>query len=68
MANMFDQLRQAVEDKGEIMIKTDSGEERELHKHNTEFLENGLIKIDADDEKHWLDSEKVERYWIHKEF
>lgn len=68
MADIFDELKQAVEEKGEIMIKTDSGEERELHKHNTEFKENGLIKVDADDETHWLDGEKVERYWIHKEF
>lgn len=68
MVDMFDELKQAVEDKGEIMIKTDSGEERELHKHNTKFLENGLIKVDADDEIHWFNGEKVERYWIHKDF
>lgn len=68
MVNMFDELEQAVEEKGEIMIKTDSGDERELHKHNTEFLNNGLIKVDGEDEIHWLNAEKVERYWIHEEF
>lgn len=68
MVTMFDELEQAVEEKGEIMIMTDSGEERELHKHNTEFQENGVIKVDGDDEIHWLNAEKVERYWIHKDF
>jgi hypothetical protein len=68
MVTMFDELEQAVEGKGEIMIMTDSGEERELHKHNTEFQGNGMIKVDADDEIHWLNAEKVERYWIHKDF
>jgi hypothetical protein len=68
MVTMFDELEQAVEEKGEIMIMTDSGEERELHKHNTEFQSNGMIKVDADDEIHWLNAEKVERYWIHKDF
>lgn len=68
MVSMFDELERAVEEKGEIMILTDSGEEHELHKHNTEFQGNGLIKVDADDEIHWVNGDKVERYWIHKEF
>lgn len=51
------------------MVLTDSGEEHELHKHNSEFLEDsGLVKVDADDQIHWLDLEKVERYYIHKDF
>jgi hypothetical protein len=65
---MYDILKQALEENGEIMVKTDSGEERELHLHNVEFLDNGLIKIDANDEIHWFNAEKVERYWIHKDF
>lgn len=50
------------------MIRTDSGEERELHKHNAEFQEDGIIKVDADDMIHWVNAEKVERYWIHYDF
>ena len=65
---MYDRLQSAVEENGEVMIRTDSGEDRELHKHNSEFLDNGMIKVDADDEIHWLNPEKVERYWIHKDF
>ncbi|WP_414837474.1 hypothetical protein ACK3SF_04350 [Candidatus Nanosalina sp. VS9-1] len=66
---MFKRLRDAVDEYGEVMVLTDSGEEHELHKHNSEFLESsGLVKVDADDEIHWLDLEKIERYWIHKDF
>lgn len=65
---MFEELQNAVNEFGEVMIRTDSGEDHELHKHNAEFLDSGLIKIDADDEIHWFNPEKVERYWIHKDF
>jgi hypothetical protein len=66
---MYERLKQAVNEYGEVMIQTDSGEEHELHKHNSEFLDDsGLVKVDADDRIHWLNLEKVERYWIHKEF
>ena len=65
---MYDKLKDAVEEKGEVMVRTDSGEDRELHKHNTDFLDNGMIRIDGDDRIHWLNPEKVERYWIHEEF
>jgi hypothetical protein len=65
---MFEILQDELEDKGEIMIRTDSGEDRELHLHNTEFLESGLIRVEGDDEIHWLNGEKIERYWIHEDF
>lgn len=65
---MFDTLREELEEKGEIMVRTDSGEDRELHKHNVEFLDSGMIKIEADEETHWLNPEKIERYWIHEDF
>lgn len=65
---MYDRLQDAVEEYGEVMIRTDSGEERELHKHNAEFQDDGIIKIDADDKVHWINGEKVERYWIHYDF
>lgn len=66
---MFERLREAVQEYGEIMIKLDSGEEAELHLHNTEFQEEDkIIKVDADDEVHWFNGDKVERYWIHYDF
>jgi len=65
---MYDRLREAVEQKGEVMIITDSGEEHELHKHNVEFLGDGMAKINAVERIHWLDLEKVERYYVHKDF
>lgn len=64
---MFERLKQAVDEKGEVMVRMDSGEDHELHKHNTTF-KDGIIRVDADDEIHWLNAEKVERYWIHKDF
>jgi len=65
---IYDTLRDALHENGELMIRLDSGEDRELHLHNAEFLDNGMIKVDADDEIHWFNPEKVERYWIHKDF
>ncbi len=65
---MYDRLKEALKEYGEIMIKLDSGQEAELHLHNTEFIEDNLIKVDADDEVHWIDANKIERYWIHYGF
>lgn len=65
---MYDTLKSALDKHGEIMIRMDSGAEHELHKHNVAFKEDGTIKVDADDETHWFNAEKVERYWIHREF
>ncbi len=65
---MYDELKDAVEEKGEVMVRMDSGEDRELHRHNTTFKGDGIIKVDAADEIHWLNAEKVERYWVHKDF
>ncbi len=65
---MYETLKRELKDKGEIMIRFDSGEERELHLHNTEFLEAPMIKVDADDEIHWFNAKKIERYWIHMDF
>lgn len=60
-------LREDLDEYGEIMVHTASGDELELHKHNVEFASEPYIEIEADDEIHWLDTTLVERYWIHKE-
>jgi hypothetical protein len=66
---MYERLKNAVDEYGEVMIITDSGEEHELHKHNAEFLDDSrIVKVDADDKVHWLNLEKVERYYIHEDF
>ena len=65
---MYERLEEAVREYGEIMIQLDSGKEAELHLHNSEFLGDNIIKVDADDEVHWFNAEKVERFWIHYEF
>ncbi len=61
-------MKEALEENGELMIRTDSGEDRELHLHNTDFQDDGMVRVDADDEIHWFNPEKIERYWIHKDF
>jgi len=66
---MYQRLKDAIKEYGEIMIRLDSGEEAELHLHNTEFIDKDqTIKVDADDEIHWFNGNKIERYWIHYDF
>lgn len=65
---MYAQLKDALEKNGEVMVLTDAGEEHELHLHNVTFKEEPIIKVDASDTVHWLNADKIERYWIHKEF
>lgn len=50
------------------MIQTDSGEERELHLHNVEFKDEPIAKVEGGEGTHWINLDKVERYWIHREF
>ncbi len=65
---MYQRLKNEIQEKGEIMVRTDSGEERELHLHNTEFLEEPIAKVEGEEGTHWINLEKVERYWIHEDF
>ncbi|MEM0476565.1 MAG: hypothetical protein QW367_02925 [Candidatus Aenigmatarchaeota archaeon] len=63
----YEALKRAVEEFGEVMIKTDSGDTFELHKHNVTFDDTTkTIRIDAVSEIFWIDAEKIEYYWIHK--
>lgn len=65
---MYERLKTALQEKGEIMIQFDSGETGELHLHNTEFIDEPFVKVEGEDETHWFNAEKVERYWIHDHF
>lgn len=63
----YQRLNDHLKEFGEIMVRTTSGDEIELHNHNVEFQEEPYLEIEADDEIHWLDATTIERYWIHKE-
>ncbi len=63
----YNSLKKALEDNGELMIKTDSGSTFELHKHNVTFDDKTKsVKVDGANEIFWIDSSKIEYYWIHK--
>ncbi|NND85964.1 MAG: hypothetical protein HKM23_01280, partial [Nitrosopumilus sp.] len=48
----LEQLQQLVEEKGEVMVMSDTGEKFELHKHNVKFdRSSDLVEIDGDAKK-----------------
>ena len=62
------QFKEILDEMGELMLMTDTGEKFELHKHNVKFDEQkDAIVIDASSETFWLDPAKIAYYWIHKE-
>lgn len=64
----YELIKNALQEKGELMIKSDTGEKFELHKHNVTCDDsNKIIKIDGADKVFWVDPAKVSYYWIHKE-
>ena len=67
MAN-YEALKSSVEKNGEVMIRLDTGEKIELHKHNVKF-ENATkeIVVDAASETYWIGADRISYYWIHKE-
>jgi len=67
MAN-YQALKSSLEKNGEVMIRLDTGEKIELHKHNVKFDDSTKeIIVDAATETYWIDSDKVAYYWTHKE-
>lgn len=66
--SMYDQLENLVEEYGEVQIQFDSGEEAEIHRHNTEFVDRPMIKVVSPGEARWFSAEKIESFWIHYEF
>jgi hypothetical protein len=67
MAN-YEALKASVDKNGEVMIRLDTGEKIELHKHNVKF-ENATkeIVVDSGTETSWIGADRVSYYWIHKE-
>lgn len=67
MAN-FESLKESVDKNGEVMIRIDSGEKIELHKHKVKFDDaTKEIIVDSGTETYWIGAERVSYYWIHKE-
>ncbi|MGB7632892.1 MAG: hypothetical protein WBL68_04150 [Nitrososphaeraceae archaeon] len=67
MAN-YEALKASVDKNGEVMIRLDTGESIELHKHNVKF-ENATkeIVVDSGPQTSWIGADRVTYYWIHKE-
>jgi hypothetical protein len=65
---MYQRIKEKLHETGELMILTDSGEEKELHLHNVEFLDEPMAKVEGGEGTHWINLNKVEQYWIHQEF
>lgn len=64
----YNSLKKAVEEYGEVMIRIETGEKLELHKHNVKFNDfTKEIIVDAATATYWIDVDKVSYYWIHKE-
>ncbi len=64
----YQTIKESVEKNGETMLRLDTGEKIELHKHNVTFNDSKKqIVVDAGTATYWIDAEKVAYYWIHKE-
>ena len=66
--SMYERLQNLVDDYGEVQIRFDSGHETEIHRHNTEFIGEPMVKVVTKGEAHWFDVGKLETAWIHYEF
>lgn len=65
--SMYHRLADAIEEYGEVMVIAGDGAELELHKHTVEFEDAPYIKVEAEDEVHWIDTGTIGRYYIHEE-
>jgi len=66
--SMYERLEHLVEEYGEVQIQFDSGKEAEIHRHNTEFIDEPMVKILQPGEARWFNAEKLESVWIHYDF
>lgn len=64
----YEQLEHLIEEYGEVQIRFDSGEEAELHRHNSEFVGEPMVKVVTPGEARWFNAEKIESLWIHYDF
>ncbi len=66
--SMYERLENLVAEYGEVQIRFDSGHETELHRHNTDFVGEPMVKVITKGEAHWFDAGKIETFWIHYEY
>jgi len=67
MAN-YKSLKASVDKNGEVMIRLDTGESIELHKHNVSFNDDTQdIVVDSGTQTSWIGADRITYYWIHKE-
>ena len=67
MAN-YESIKAGLDNYGEIMLRLDTGERIEWHKHNVKFEDSTKeIVIDSGTETFWIGADRVSYYWIHKE-
>jgi hypothetical protein len=67
MAN-YEALKASLDKNGEVMIRLDTGEKLELHKHNVKFDDSTKeIVVDSGTETYWIGADRVSYYWLHKE-
>ncbi|MBI2675274.1 MAG: hypothetical protein HYX24_02355 [Candidatus Aenigmarchaeota archaeon] len=63
----YESLKKAVEEFGEVMVRTAANQVYELHRHNIEFIDRAkTIRIDGGTETHWVNADSIESYWIHR--
>lgn len=65
---MYERLESLVTECGEVMVRLDSGEEAELHRHNVVFESEPWLRVTTADAVHWINAEKIEHCWIHYDF
>jgi hypothetical protein len=64
----YEALKASLDKNGEVMIRLDTGEKLELHKHNVKFDDNTKeMVVDAGTETYWIGADRVSYYWLHKE-
>jgi hypothetical protein len=66
--SMYERVQNLLADYGEVQVRFDSGEEVELHNHNSDFEDEPMVKVVTKGEAHWFNAEKIEEVWIHYEY
>lgn len=64
----YEQLENLVDEYGEVQIRFDSGKEAEIHRHNSEFVDEPMVKVVTPGEARWFNAEKIESFWVHYDF
>lgn len=61
---MIDDIEDALETHGEVIVRMDSDTEYELHLGNTE-IDGDRIYIDSKVREYYLDASKIESFYVH---